>query len=93
MFYVGQRVCAIVSDHPFAPFPRIKRGDVLTIAEIFQSEDYGDDMLQFVELKFGGDDDLEPGFRANAFRPVVERKTSIETFTAMLNPSDKRVKA
>jgi hypothetical protein len=33
---------------------------------------------------------LERCFYAYRFRPVVERKTSIEIFTAMLNPSKTR---
>lgn len=32
-------------------------------------------------------DGIEPGFNAKNFRPVVERKTDISIFTAMLKPS------
>lgn len=33
---------------------------------------------------------IEPGFDARRFRPVVERKTSIEIFTKLLMPSPAR---
>ena len=33
------------------------------------------------------DEPYEPGFGANHFRPLVERKTNISVFTAMLNTS------
>lgn len=35
----------------------------------------------------------EPGFAPSCFRPLVKRETSIEVFTAMLNPSDQKVSA
>lgn len=38
-------------------------------------------------------ENYEPGFGANHFRPVVERKTDISIFTAMLNPSKQGVEA
>jgi len=38
-------------------------------------------------------DGLEPSFEASLFRPVVERKTDISCFKAMLNPSKEQVTA
>jgi hypothetical protein len=35
----------------------------------------------------------EPGFSVSRFRPIVERKTDISIFTAMLNPSKQGVDA
>lgn len=33
---------------------------------------------------------IEPGFNSLGFRPIIERKTSIEVFTRMLAPTGKR---
>lgn len=33
---------------------------------------------------------IEPGWRASHFRPLVSRKTSIDVFTAMLNPVEEK---
>lgn len=41
-------------------------------------------------LGFGGN---EHGFKFARFRPIVERKTDISIFTAMLTPNKTRVKA
>ena len=41
----------------------------------------------------GRTDEMARGYRHGRFRPLVERKTSIEIFTAMLNPSKRRVSA
>lgn len=38
-------------------------------------------------------DGLEPSFEASLFRPIVERKTDISVFEAMLNPSKEQVSA
>lgn len=36
---------------------------------------------------------IEPGFQAQFFRPVIQRKTDISIFKAMLNPSKEGVPA
>ncbi len=38
-------------------------------------------------------DGLEPSFEASLFRPVIQRKTDISVFKAMLNPSKEQVPA
>lgn len=42
-------------------------------------------MVDVTNSRFGGS--TGPAFYARRFRPIVERKTSIECFTAMLNTS------
>ena len=72
-------------------------GVVYTIREIVQVR--GVTALRFHELinpahRYAGfATPVEQPFPAWNFRPVVERKTSIEIFTAMLNPSQVTVDA
>lgn len=86
-FHVGQKVVCIgdewIEFEPHLP----KRGNVYTVREI--EEDNGELFLRLVELVnpvrryreyFG-----ETTFDAVAFRPVVERKTSIAIFHEILN--------
>lgn len=106
MFYVGQKVERIrdlpavakvahlqwsnVGGHLPAP------GVVYTVRKIWVGRE-GYSLLHLVEIDnshlLAAGWPEEPGFSAKYFRPVVERKTSIEIFTAMLNPADKRVEA
>ena len=97
-FRVGQRVVCI-SDASFhmGKFPGSswpKKNGVYTIATI--NDWPSGTLLTFCGLnnsRFIGKVvngvycTMEPGFGAKHFRPVAERKTSIEIFTAMLNPS------
>lgn len=88
MFYVGQKVCCVyINPQDGETGPRARIGAVYTIAEIFASESDGEEMLQFKEMRFDGDLWFEPGWPARNFRPVVDRKTDISIFKAMLNPS------
>lgn len=101
-FYVGQRVVCVDdsisgygkgrSDHPH----RLRGGQIYTVRDVGINEQICDDAIPVLWLEgvtrlncYGQD----VGYAAARSRPVVERKTSIETFTAMLNPSDKRVEA
>lgn len=88
MFYVGQKVVCVNDDPDNYGRPVIVvKGQVYTVSRAFDW--LGVRALLFVEVSPGG----EPGWCASRFRPVVERKTDISIFTAMLNPSDKRVEA
>lgn len=102
MFYVGQKVVRVRSAHVsgggIVPAEAIARlghsapalGEVVTIRAIntwsnwtaLRFEEHHNE--QFVADGVCG---IEPGFNAQHFRPVVERKTDISIFTAMLNPS------
>jgi hypothetical protein len=69
------------------------KGPVYTIrntepGSIIETEVY----LRFQEIKNGPHvgDGIEPSFGAHRFRPVVERKTSIEVFQQMLVPKKQK---
>lgn len=101
-FHVGQKVvCIDDSGHINANGRRgtwedgdaPKVGAIYTVRRSFTNED-GDAILWLDEIRRGpiarkewGDD---VGYGADRFRPVVERKTDISVFTAMLNPSKTR---
>ncbi len=100
MFYVGQKVCCVNypvraveqwrRKYPDANFPIL--GQVYTIRAI--DVWFGETLLRFVEVNNAHlPSDMEAGFSARHFRPLVERKTDISIFEAMLNPSDEQVSA
>jgi hypothetical protein len=83
-FYVGQKVCCIknsvqrINDRGF---PGFTKGEVLTVAGLHNTNDYGL-FLSFVErnrLSWG---------HHKGFRPVVERKTDISILERLLDPSN-----
>jgi hypothetical protein len=84
VFRVGQKVVCIEDRPIYGGVWRDDvpvKGNVYTIARIRPGV-YGDYVsFDLVELK------SRIGYRASRFRPVVERKTSIAVFTAMLNTS------
>ena len=95
-FHVGQKVVCIEDEWPsHVPSP-IKKGVVYTIAEILPpdlSESFdGWDVrrsIRLVEVKNNLAD--VDSFNQARFRPVVERKTDISQFKAMLNYQPKVV--
>lgn len=91
MFYVGQKVICV--RHPAKikaffgeAYPHV--GGVFTIREIFEAR--GGECLRLFEISNPPypyvEGYMECGFRTNFFRPVVERKTDISIFKALLNP-------
>jgi hypothetical protein len=67
-------------------------GEVYTIRAVFPRE--GRLVLHLVEIDNSHlDFDDEPGFDSEYFRPLVERKTDISIFQAMLTPSPVTVDA
>lgn len=81
-FHVGQKVVCVegTSGHHV-----LVLGQVYTIARIGM---FGRALhVDVVECST----DIRLGWRAARFRPVVERKTDISVFTAMLKPSKVRV--
>lgn len=109
MFYVGQRVVCVdagLNSQRFGVPPHIvtnksldglAKGRVYTVRAVGPGS-YSIPALWLQEISratsFFSDGWVgEPGFASARFRPVVERKTDISIFTAMLNPSDKRVEA
>ena len=91
-FRVGQRVVLVGwIQEPTAAWIGIGArypdvGDVYTVRAIEPWKDSAVLLLEEINNSHLGFD-LEPGFRQEFFRPVVERKTSAEIFTAMLNPA------
>lgn len=103
-FRVGQKVVCVDaggdldgrSPGIWAKGEEIVDGQIYTIHSMFPHPADGVLCLRLHEVKrdpaalimWGHD-----GYAASRFRPVVERKTDISIFTAMLNPSHNRVEA
>jgi hypothetical protein len=96
-FRVGQKVVRVSgNERVAAPAIYPEYGKVYTIRSI---NDWGGDVIliclneidnSHMVPEYGR---LEPGFHYSAFRAVVERKTDISIFKAMLNPSKERADA
>jgi hypothetical protein len=107
-FRVGQKVVRVLCGpttigewiNKYGPISYPDVGDIVTIRAIFDLHRTGKTVLLFVEHDNSGNAAMvrdcggqEPGFPAYYFRPLAERKTDISIFTAMLNPSKRRVEA
>jgi hypothetical protein len=102
-FHVGQKVTV------FKPFPacEIQRAKdegvtlpVLGVVYTVRGMEPGvwnsnETFIRLAEIVNGPhvEDGIEPSFSATRFRPVIERKTDISIFKAMLNPSKQGVPA
>lgn len=88
MFRVGQKVVCVDVSYFGPNTSLLRKGDVYTIASVDAYEDahgeYGVTLVEIIPQPAPG---WRDGFRASRFRPVVERKTDISIFTAMLNPT------
>lgn len=86
-FRVNQKVVCVEAFGGIEP--RLVRGRVYTIASVRWVEDCNDSFLgvTLAELQTEETDEYYAEFFASRFRPVVDRKTDISTFTKMLNPS------
>lgn len=89
-FYVGQKVECIQDtgdQHGREMF--IRKGAIYTIAS-FVVSNWGTEGVTLLEV-------APPpgivGWKPSLFRPIVERKTDISVFEAMLNPSKQEVSA
>lgn len=97
-FRVGQKVVCVDADGDFLPSGQIEEGRVYTIREVgLTVTDEGGLRLVEVDLSapgYVGRHSRKPVrdnfYRASRFRPVVERKTDISIFTAMLTGTKKR---
>lgn len=95
-FRVGQKVVLAV---PFGTLSVTRaaldgvilpqKGPVYTIREFDPDTSNGVVCIRLVEIINGPhiEDGFEPSFEAALFRPVAERKTSIEVFKALLTPA------
>lgn len=95
MFYVGQKVVCVDDGHYHAsyPFEKPVKGRVYTVSRVYEADDDGEVMLCLDELDQPGNHEWYQGDHSYAYRPVVERKTSIEIFKAMLTPKTEQVSA
>lgn len=97
-FYVGQKVvCVADAVQPgrlWVDGVPPKEGAIYTIASIVINGS-GTQALVLVEAPRGPISHAlgAYGYHAWRFRPIVERKTDISIFKAMLNPSDEQVSA
>jgi hypothetical protein len=90
-FRIGQKVVCIDN----GPNPKLKNnfwiGDIPIVGNIYTISGFGfaeatnEELLVLVEIKNCSRHGI--GYSAWRFRPVVERKTDISIFTAMLKPS------
>jgi hypothetical protein len=85
MFYVGQKVVCVNAGPLVNPIgnvhvaPQLEEGRVYTVLAVAAGKG-----LLLMEV---APSPPHPAFNAERFRPVVERKTDISIFRAMLNPS------
>ena len=86
-FHVGQKVVCIKHPipHPWCRYPVFVKGSVYTVAALDDLE--GEVFIAVRELHWSVFGNI------SGFRPVVERKTDISIFTAMLNTSKQEVSA
>jgi len=98
-FRVGQKVVCVDATFIGRTPPNLPRlNGIYTLRDSFSAD--GWTWWRLVEIVnppsavYGGRYGImEPAFAPSRFRPVVSRQTSIEIFTAMLNPSKQGVDA
>lgn len=97
MFRVGQKVAAVAFEYPDGTkvpqnAPNLKIGNVYTIRDIDQRTVplYGAPTIRLHEVSgniiYTQVGLWECGYHPSCFRPLIERKTDISIFTAMLTP-------
>lgn len=93
-FHVGQKVVCVdasVSSY-FGTRPPLVRGGIYTVTAVIPPlAHWPDDAWGLLVAEASPLHPLAVGFVANRFRPIVEKKTDISCFTALLNPSPSKV--
>lgn len=93
-FYVGQKVVCVDATPRPGLRKVLKEGAIYTISRLDGPLHEGDENgVDLVEVPARGTNGYQASYRAVRFRPITERKTSIEIFKAMLNPSKTEVEA
>ena len=107
-FRVGQKVVCVETWTPGSNYsPNIVNGPVeggvYTVREVGYLHPWYPDLVVVLLLELdnsggkwtfrGAPYEWEPPFAARRFRPVVDRKTDISLFRAMLTPSKQKVEA
>ena len=96
-FRVGQKVVCIYDGwqsffHPGEGKP--EKGIVYTIRDVYVRDRDGSAFLRFEEIRnplIYRNGEAECSYAAHRFRPVVQRKTDISIFKALLTPSKEKV--
>lgn len=93
MFRVGQKVVCVEERAGNSCCGHVEPGlnDIGTITDLWMRGDHL--VLSLAEFPAPCCRHFAEGWLAVSFRPVVEKKTDIAIFTAMLNPSKRRVDA
>jgi hypothetical protein len=85
MFRVGQKVVLVNTEPSLGePFNELEKGKVYTVTRTGLIHPRDMDRLPCISI---AEYRAPNAFWAHRFRPVVDRKTSIAIFQAMLNPS------
>lgn len=98
-FHVGQKVVCV--DDAYFWYPGLVQRPVRGIVYVIRAFTYGicsdgsrgEGLLLVGVQNRNGAGGLEHGFKPGRFRPIVERKTDISIFTAMLTPAKQGVSA
>lgn len=80
MFHVGQKVVCVDD----GGYKYLKLNSIYVVEKVFKSKECGDSFMLWL---VGVADENKPrfgGYYATRFRPLVEKKTDISIFTAML---------
>lgn len=100
MFRVNQKVVCVDDERTDATGVKdVHRGEIYTIrwcgihSTPWHPEEYCVRLLGIERVDSWVPSNIDCPFRASRFRPIVERKTDISVFTAMLNPSARKVEA
>jgi len=106
-FHVGQKVvCVNASEMDEAPvgvrivgdLDGLRKGAIYTVRSIYIDHVWGGACIRLHEierrpLSFFNGQYFESGYDPSRFRPIIERKTDISIFRAMLNPQKTEVTA
>lgn len=93
-FHVGQRVVCVDDSPVDGVYGPIAKGAIYTVAKVgigrskWSKKDVCLHLQEVPCATF-----FDNGYSHRRFRPLRERKTSIECFRALLNPTDKKVDA
>ena len=73
----------------------LQAGRIYTVRDVLPDPDFDVELVRLCEIYRGSNfsSGIEAGFAAARFRPLVERKTDISIFQAMLTPSPVTVDA
>lgn len=88
--YVGLRVSVWHQiKRAIHPYTKPEKGVVYTVSNTYEFSD-GEQAIELLELPSPGTEHWAAGFRALAFRPVVERKTDITAFQEILRKATRK---